>query len=310
MEYSPIAFFAYNRPYHTRETLNSLSKNKEAKNTHLYAFIDGHKRISEVYLIDNVEKIINSFSDKFKSLTIKRSEINFTGGTSQKRGITEVLSKHETVIALEDDICVSESFLDYMNNSLLVYKNREKVWHINGYNYPTKINSKSDCFFFRVMFCWGWATWRDRWFDFIQDPLSCDPYYLKNTFNKNMIKEFDVNLRKSLFWSQVLENANGKLNNTWDIFWYGFIFSKKGLCLTPKISLTRNIGHDGSGIHSVFDEKILSSDINQKKITQYPNLIEEDLYCVNQIRKYLKKKNNIIFRLIKKFFTNNFKRKK
>ena len=42
-----------------------------------------------------------------------------------------------------------------------------------------------------------------------------------------MIKEFDLNLRKSIFWSQVEDNATGKLNNTWDIFWYGFIYSKR-----------------------------------------------------------------------------------
>ena len=43
-----------------------------------------------------------------------------------------------------------------------------------------------------------------------------------------MIKEFDLNLKKSVFWSQIEDNAKGILNNTWDIFWYSFIFLKKG----------------------------------------------------------------------------------
>ena len=77
MEYSPIAFFAFNRPYHTYETLNSLSKNSEAKNTDLYAFIDGHRKISEIHLIDSVEKIIKSFSNKFKTITINRRNLIF-----------------------------------------------------------------------------------------------------------------------------------------------------------------------------------------------------------------------------------------
>ena len=55
MEYTPIAFFAFNRPYHTYKTLSSLSKNSEAKNTDLYAFIDGHRKISEIHLIDSVD---------------------------------------------------------------------------------------------------------------------------------------------------------------------------------------------------------------------------------------------------------------
>ena len=42
-----------------------------------------------------------------------------------------------------------------------------------------------------------------------------------------------------------------------------------GLCLTPKISLTRNIGHDGSGIHSTFDRELLSSQIKDNEIIYF-----------------------------------------
>ena len=41
------------------------------------------------------------------------------------------------------------------------------------------------------MECWGWATWKDRWMNFIDEPLACDPYYLKATLTKKMIKEFE-----------------------------------------------------------------------------------------------------------------------
>jgi len=297
---SPIAFFAFNRPYHTSESLKSLCINPEANQTDLYAFIDGPRRISEIQLIDNVEKIIKSFADKFKTINIYRSEVNQSGAINQKKGISKVLSKHETVISLEDDICVSKHFLSYMNNALSIYKNQKKVWHINGFNYPVKIDGDFECFFMRSMQCWGWATWRDRWETFTDDPLSCDPYYLISTFNKDMIKEFDLNLKKSIFWSQIDDNARGKLNNTWDIFWYSFIFLKKGLCLTPKVSMTRNIGHDGSGVHSISDKEYLLSDLNNKEISSFPNEIEENIYCLNQIRVYLKNKNRLLFRIIRK----------
>ena len=297
---SPIAFFAFNRPYHTLQTLNSLSENAEVYQTDLYAFIDGPRKISEIQLIDNVEKIIKSFESKFKSLNIFRSEVNLSGAINQKRGITKVLSENETVISIEDDIFVSKYFLAYMNTALKVYKNHKKVWHINGFNYPVKLEGEFECFFMRSMQCWGWATWKDRWKIFIEDPLSCDPYYLKANLNKKMIKEFDINSRKSIFWSQVEDNASGKLNNTWDIFWYGFIFLKSGLCLTPKVSMTRNIGHDGSGVHSILDEEYLSSKVNQEKIHHFPDLVEENVYCLNKIRKYLNKKNRLSVRLVNK----------
>ena len=299
---SPIAFFAFNRPYHAIETLNSLCNNQEISQTDFYAFIDGPRKTSEIQLIDNVEKIIRSFESKFKSLTIYRSDINLSCGMNLKRGITEVLSENESVIVIEDDIYVSNYFLAYMNTALKFYKNSKEVWHINGYNYPVKIEGQFECFFVRSMECWGWATWKDRWMNFIDEPLACDPYYLKATFTKKMIKEFDLNLRKSIFWSQVEDNASGKLNNTWDIFWYSFIFLKSGLCLTPKVSMTRNIGHDGSGSHTTFDKEHILSKLNQEKISNFPDLIEENIYCLNAIRKYLNKKNRLFPRLLNKAF--------
>ena len=164
---SPIAFFAFNRPYHTIETLNSLCNNQEISQTDFYAFIDGPRKTSEIQLIENVEKIIRSFESKFKSLTIYRSEINLSCGMNLKRGITEVLSENESVIVIEDDIYVSNYFLAYMNTALKFYKNSKEVWHINGYNYPVKIEGQFECFFVRSMECWGWATWKDRWMNFI-----------------------------------------------------------------------------------------------------------------------------------------------
>ena len=297
---SPIAFFAFNRPYHTLETLNSLCNNQEISQTDFYAFIDGPRKTSEIQLIDNVEKIIRSFESKFKSLTVYRSDSNLSMAINQKRGISKVLSDFDSVIVLEDDIFVSKYFLSYMNNALEIYKNNKRVWHINGFNYPIKFDGEFECFFMRSMQCWGWATWKDRWKNFIDDPLSCDPYYLKAIFNKNMIKEFDLNLSKSMNWKQVEDNTTGKLNNTLAIFWYGFIFIQKGLCLTPKISMTRNIGHDGSGIHSSLDKEFASTNLNHNKVKIFPNVIEENFYCLNQIRKYLNKKNRILPRLFNK----------
>ena len=304
----PVAFFAFNRPYHTLETLKSLAKNKEAINTDLYAFIDGHRKTSEILLIDNVEKIIKSFESKFRSLTIEKSDINLTGGMNQKRGISKVLSIYEGVISLEDDIYVSNNFLSYMKKALITYKYQKEVWHINAFNYPAKINGDFDCFFMRLMLCWGWATWKDRWEQFIDNPLSCDPFYLKDIFNKQMIDDFDLNLRRSNFWSQVENNAKGKLNNTWDIVWYSSMFLKKGLCLTPKISLTRNFGHDGSGIHLSQDKELLKSFVNQKEINIFPDINQENKYCINQIRKYLKRKNNLYSKITRKLnlFNPNF----
>ena len=273
--YSPVAFFCFNRPYHTKQSIQALSNNKEAKYTDLYAFIDGHKEISQIHLIDAVEKIVLSYEDKFKSLNIIRSNINLSSAVSQRRGLSEVLKNHETVINLEDDVIVSQYFLSYMNKALNKYMNDSNVWHINGYSYPVNFESEYDCFFIRLMLCWGWGTWRDRWEKFNNDPLAQDPFYIMSLFNKKLKKEFDLNITNGSWWVQVEENAAGKLKNTWDIFWYAYIFLNKGLCLTPKYSLSNNIGLDGSGIHcsEVKNNFYFSEISNSIEIKSFPEKV-------------------------------------
>ena len=184
------------------QSIQALSNNKEAKYTDLYAFIDGHKVISQIHLIDAVEKIIFSYKDKFKTLNIIRSNVNLSSAVSQRRGLSEVLNNHETVINVEDDVVVSPYFLSYMNKALNKYKNNPDVWHINGYSYPVNFETKFDCFFIRVMLCWGWGTWRDKWEKFNNDPLAQDPFYIESIFDEKLKKEFDffksLYLKKSL----------------------------------------------------------------------------------------------------------------
>ena len=64
-----------------------------------------------------------------------------------------------------------------MNSALKIYKDSKNVWHINGFNYPIKFEGQFECFFMRLCNVGG-GTWKDRW-KIYDDPLSCDPYYLK-----------------------------------------------------------------------------------------------------------------------------------
>lgn len=306
MNYSPVAFFAFNRPYHTSKSLNALSLNNEAKNTDLYVFIDGPRKSSEIHLIDNVEKIIQSFSKKFKSIRIKRSDKNLSMATSLYKGMNEVLNFSETVISLEDDVIVSEYFLSYMNSALDRYHHKKEIWHINSFIYPIKFKGNFDCFFIKPALAYGFGTWKDRWHNFINNPLSRDPNYLNEIFTTKMRKELDLNLKRGIFWHQIEYNLRG--NTTWAIFWYCHIFLNNGLCLTPKISLSKNIGYDGSGERTGYNKELLSTKLNQNKIRNFPNIIKENTYCRALLKQYIHDKNTIfivIYRTIKGILNKN-----
>jgi SAM-dependent methyltransferase len=159
-------------------------------------------------------------------------------------GITKVVNEYGKVIVLEDDIVTSPYFLKFMNDALNFYENKEKVWHISGWNYPIEGDGLDDVFLYRLMNCWGWATWADRWQHFEKDTDK-----LIGEFTKEDIKRFNLDGVED-FFGQVIANYEKKIN-TWAIFWYATIFKKDGLCLNPTQTFVKNIGNDSSGTHCV-----------------------------------------------------------
>ena len=50
--------------------------------------------------------------------------------------INETFKKFNKIIVIEDDLILSKSFLYFMNFCLNNYKDKKKIWHINGWSYP------------------------------------------------------------------------------------------------------------------------------------------------------------------------------
>ena len=176
-----------------------------------------------------------------------------------------------------------------MNDALEYYSSNKQVWHISGFTELIDINLPNESFFWRTMFCWGWATWNDRWFHFQKNPQA-----LINTFTPEMIKRFNLDGHQN-FWKQVKLNANGRIN-TWAIFWYATIFKNKGYCLNPFNSYVQNIGFDGSGVHCGEDglrQKLIP--LNQHGKFNPPKCLEEDKLAIKLIKNYYRVNKPSIF---------------
>ncbi len=57
MELAPVILFAYNRPEHTRKTLESLKKNYLADQSTLYIFVDGPKPEATNEQLEKIEQV-------------------------------------------------------------------------------------------------------------------------------------------------------------------------------------------------------------------------------------------------------------
>lgn len=289
MTLAPIVLFTYNRSWHTRQTVEALQKNELAEESELFIFSDGPKTERDVEKVKEVRNYIKSI-DGFKKITVIEREKNWGLASNIIDGVTKIVNEFGKIIVLEDDLVTSPYFLRFMNEALEFYKEEKRVWHISGWNYPIDTDGLGDVFFWRVMNCWGWATWVDRW-----------KHYEKNTdkiineFTKKDVRRFNLDGVED-FWSQVIANKKGKIDS-WAIFWYATIFKRNGLCLNPSQTYVLNIGHDKSGIHCG-ESDIFVSSLNNKLNIFLERNIDESQKAIEHVKKfYIFKKKPFLTRI-------------
>jgi len=276
---APIALFVYNRPDHTRRTLNYLQKNVLAEDSRLFIFSDGAKTDADQPKVDQVRQLIKEVSG-FKSVKVINSKQNNGLANSIIKGVTQLVNEYGKVIVFEDDLLSSKYTLEYFNEALTRYANEEKVMHIGAYMFDLEDKKLPETFFYRIATSWGWATWSRAWKNFEPDVDT-----LINQFDKQKIHTFSIDGTMN-FWKQIQEFKTGK-NNSWAIRWYASIFLKGGLTLNPSHSLVHNIGHDGTGVHSNI-ENTYQVKIAQKPVKKFPAIVKEDQQAHQAIRHFLK----------------------
>ena len=279
---APIALFVYNRPDHTRRTLNYLKQNRLADESRLFIFSDGPKTIKDEDKVKEVRQLIAQ-AEGFRSVEIVEAKENKGLANAIIDGVSRLVNQYGKVIVFEDDLISSPYTLQYFNDALTRYQHEEKVMHIGAYMYPLKeAKELPETFFYQVATSWGWATWQRAWNYFEPDIDK-----LIAQFNREKIRQFSIE-GKMNFWKQMQEFKKGK-NNSWAIRWYASVFLNEGLTLNPAQSLTHNIGHDGSGIHSNI-ENMYDVSVSRKPVNVFPETVCENPEVYLVIKNFLAKR--------------------
>jgi hypothetical protein len=252
MNCAPIALFVYNRPWHTRQTVEALQKNELAEDSDLFIFSDAPKKPEAAAAVQEVRDYISHISG-FKSIKIIEREENMGLANSIINGVTKVCGEYDRVIVLEDDLVTTPYFLRFMNDALDLYEHEESIISIHGYMYPVMENLP-ETFFLRGADCWGWATWKRGWGLFEPDGGKL----LASLKSQHLEREF--NFGGSYDYLGMLDSQVKGENDSWAIRWYASAFLKNKLTLYPGRSLVLNIGNDNSGTHCGATE-IFSGDI-------------------------------------------------
>jgi glycosyl transferase family 2 len=277
---APIALFVYNRPDHTRRTVEALRANHLAQQSELFVFSDGAKTEAVAPAVEEVRKFTRTIAG-FKSVTLIERPRNLGLSKSVVSGVTQLSDERGRVVVVEDDIVTAPDFLMFMNDALERYEDEPRVFSIGAFNLPiARPKSYSfDAFYSYRFMCWGWGTWKDRW--------------EKADWSVNDFSEFKADRERQrrfnrggddLSWL-LTRHMDGKIDS-WDTV-FAYTHSKHdAVALLSVISRVHNIGFDGSGIHcrrAPFKQNDLPSECNSNY--RFPISVDPDPYFANEIQR-------------------------
>ncbi|WP_130891091.1 glycosyltransferase family 2 protein [Fusobacterium ulcerans] len=278
---APILITVYDRKAHLEKSIEALKKNPLAKESVLYIASDAAYSKKDEKKVKEIREFIDNING-FKEIILFKSNENKGSYESTKLAIEKILEKHDKIIFLEDDIIVSKYFLEFMNNSLNLYEENNKIFAICSYVPPdfSLPKLKTEVYLWNYYCPWGMATWKKKWKEL---DLNLEKY-MEFFKNKRQVIKFFQGANHAL--PILIDDRNGLIKAMdsridWNIF-------QKGLyCVFPIKTLSKNIGVDGSGEHSgknkIYEEQILE-DFN-------PNLIKNisfDDYVYKERKKYHK----------------------
>lgn len=257
---APIVLFVYNRPDHTRATLEALARNTLAPQSDLVIFSDAPKNAAATTAVSEVRILVNSIKG-FASVRVVEREHNMGLAKSVIAGVSEVISTHGQVIVLEDDLVTSQHFLQYMNDTLEHYEQDPKVFSIGGYQFPASTMAiparyRHDTYASYRCCSWGWATWQNRW-----AKIDWDMSYF-DTFVADPEQQACFNRGGPDMAQMLIHQHQGRIDS-WAIRFCHAHFANDMRCIYPTNSLVNNIGLDNSGVHCGVDPRRQHKTLNE-----------------------------------------------
>jgi len=304
---SPVVLFTYNRPVHTKNVLDSLALNNEAKESDLFIFCDGAKENATEEIIAKISEVrkIVSEENRFKSVTVKIQDKNKGLANSIIEGVTEVVNKYGKIIVLEDDLVFSPYFLNYMNDSLNRYESEKQIAQIGGCNFFANGDKFPKTFVATMPDTWGWATWKDRWQHFNPDAI----YLYKQLEKEDLMYRFNAYgtyEMKKMLMDQILGNVD-----SWAIRWQAVMVLNNWYCLYSNPAFSNHI-ESTDATHAPVNilpplatEQLSFSSISVEELPQIVEALKkgysgEGDYYGNLKTKFKRRKIKSIF---KKFFS-------
>ena len=260
---APIILFCYNRPWHTEQTLEALSRNELAEQSVLYIYCDGAKENASDEMRQKITEVRQVVRKRqwCKEVHIVEAEKNKGLANSIIDGVTEVVNRHGKVFVLEDDLVSSPYMLKFVNQALDYYQDCAGVFSVSVNRPPLSKMQIPEDYPYDVFACLrsystGWGTWKDRWekVDWTMDDFD------RCKQNPDMLRAL-CRLGDD-FPPMMQMQEDGKIDS-WAVR-FGFAhFKHHAVAILPCKSYVTNIGFDGTGTHSGTVAATYENDLSQ-----------------------------------------------
>lgn len=280
MQFAPIIIPTLNRYEHFKRCVDSLSRCTYADKTEIVIGMDfpRFERHEEGY--NKIMKFLPTIAG-FGKVTILYTEKNLGPDRNTKRLHEYVRNAgYECVISTEDDNEFSPNFLMYMNWALNEFKDDDSIYAICGFKRIDTSGLKNNVYKYPRFNAWGYGQWyktrdkMDKYRDlsYLKDIL--DNMSLSSAFTQDVYKGSSIvsMLKERGVYGDALPK---------------FLPQNEQFCLFPIISMVRNHGQDGQGLHGGTDSlQKMYENLPIDESNLFEPIIVEDLYQPILEKKY------------------------
>lgn len=251
--YAPIIVFAYNRVDKLENLLKSLESNDNTQKMDMFIFVDipDKKDLKNKKYNNDVQEFVFSYKENnnsFKNIEVFVADVHKGLAESIIYGVTKVINQYKKAIVLEDDLVVSNDFLDYMQRGLKYYENNKKIWSIAAYTPRLKVMDyyKKDIYIAPRIESLGWGTWVDRW---NRTDWNVNTY---QRFQRDFVGHLIFNLGGNDLCKMLKKQMTEKNYDSWAIRWCYQQFLERKYTVFPKENRVIHCGNDNRSTHGVY----------------------------------------------------------
>lgn len=247
------------RNEHLEKCLESLKKNPWAKYVDLYIGLDYPAKESHWPGYREILKLMERDYSMFHGFHLFKRPTNYGAGENINSLLQEAVKEHEQFIIMEDDVELSENYLEYMLKALDYFRDDPDVISVSGYSYPVKLTSEKKCSIITqnaIFNMWGAGFWINK-FEVFRKDIEEDLCLVRD-FSYNL-KHYDLSQYRRVDY---INCTAGVDPNDKDVREFCYMFTSvtdiaMGVYMQvngkyqamPVISKVRNNGFDGTGLY-------------------------------------------------------------